>query len=68
MSIDMTMKFVCVNGLPDVANKIYLLQKEIYNEDGEVVQTVYEEWFFQPYKIGELNPKGYEKYKDMIVG
>ena len=64
----MTMKFVCVNGLPDVANKIYLLQKEIYNEDGEVVQTVYEEWFFQLYKIGELNPKGYEKYKDMIVG
>ena len=63
MSIDLRMKFVCVNELPDVVNKIYLVQKGIVNEDGKVVRTVYEEWLFQPYKIGELGPKGYEKCK-----
>ena len=63
MSIDLRMKFECVDELPDVVNKIYLVQKEIVNEDGEVERTVYEEWLFQPYKIGELNSRGYERCK-----
>lgn len=63
MSIDLRMKFVDVNELPDVVNKIYLVRKEIVNEDGEVVRPVYEEWLFQPYKIGELTPRGYERCK-----
>lgn len=56
-----TVSYEVVEELPDVTGKIYLLQKEVVNDKGKVVRTVYEEWMFQPYKIEELDP---EKYKE----
>lgn len=47
-------KFAVVNELPDVTNKIYLLQKEIINDNDEV-ETIYEEWIFTPECLGRLD-------------
>lgn len=54
---------IIVEELPDVVNKIYIAPKEIFDEYGEVKETVYEEWVFTANKIGEVSGDEFTKYK-----
>ena len=55
---EMGVECVCVDKLPDVINKVFLVPKEVESKKhfGETV-TVYEEWMFRREKLGEINPR-----------
>ena len=64
MDMIMSPTAVLVEKLPDVVNKIYIVPREIFNEYGEVEETVYEEWIFTADKIGEVSPDEYTEYEE----